>query len=152
MPILIVATKRYEGQRVGTLRCSNRRRTVPSPYKDALHSTGCERIEATVRKRRLLWSGGVARGNGPTTWQRIVGCLASPRTRISPHYNLVEGLWPRGRGKRKTRRNPLEEKKDRGGRQGRCCTWGDRMKLETFQSRVDWTDPRTPEVGRRLRR
>ena len=31
--------------------------------------------------------------------------------------------------------------------QGRGYTWGDRRKLETFESRVDWTNPSTPEAA-----
>ena len=48
-----------------------------------------------------------------TTWQRIVGYLASRGTGAPPHLTLgfgtanyakgTVGLWPRGRGKRKMR-------------------------------------------------
>ena len=81
-------------------------------YKDALQRTGCESIAATVRTRRLLWSGalvrmgdhmlpervmsgelenagkrgpGGRRNNGQTASQRIVGCLESRGTRAPPH-------------------------------------------------------------------
>ena len=33
------------------------------------------------------------------------------------------------------------------GGQGKGCTWGDRRKLEMFHSRVNWSDPKTPEVA-----
>ena len=43
----------------------------------------------------------------------------------------------------KVRKQAEKERSGRGG-QGRGCAWGDCSKLETFQSRVDWTNPRTP--------
>ena len=41
----------------------------------------------------------------------------------------------------------IEEKRGGKGRQGRGRAKEDRSKLETFQSRVDWTDPRLAEVA-----
>ena len=38
------------------------------------------------------------------------------------------------------------EKEERGG-QGCGCTRGDLRKLEIFQSRVDWTEPKTPKAA-----
>ena len=52
-----------------------------------------------------------------------------------------------GEGGGKCFRNPAEEEKGRRGRQRGGSTWGDRRKPETFQSRVDGTDPRTSEAA-----
>ena len=45
-------------------------------------------------------------------------------------------------------RKPAEKERGKTGGEGWGCTcWGDRRKLETFQSRDDGTDPRTPEAA-----
>ena len=44
-------------------------------------------------------------------------------------------------------KNGRERERQKRPGQGGGCTWGDRRKLETFQSRVDWNGPRTPEAA-----
>ena len=88
-------------------------------YKDALQRTQCESIEATVRTRRLLWTGallrmgdhklpkrvmsgehenagkrgpGARRESGRTAWQMIFGYLASRGTGEPPHLTLGRGI------------------------------------------------------------
>ena len=58
----------------------------------------------------------------------------------------VYGGVGEGRGKRRSKSGRGRERPKRQTRLLKSCTWGNRRKLETFQSRVDWTDPRTPEA------
>ena len=41
-------------------------------YKDTLRRTGCQNIEATVRTRRLMWSGALLRMGGPRLLKRVM--------------------------------------------------------------------------------
>ena len=82
-------------------------------------------------------------------------CLGELEYRRTRPWGLVQHRMRRGlqiydrvsEGRGKGVRNSAEEGK--GGRegQGRGHTCDDHMKLESFLSRVDWTDPRTPEAA-----
>ena len=62
-------------------------------YKNALHRTGCERIETTVRTMRLLWSGSLL---------RIIGDHRLPMRIMSGELETTGKRGPAGKKKEGT--------------------------------------------------
>ena len=70
-------------------------------------------------------------------------CSACPRSRLIIWSRETGSVVPSRVSSFILHTAAEEEWNGRGG-QGWGCTWGDCSKFETFSTRVDWTNPRTP--------
>ena len=84
-------------------------------------------------------SGACHRGGLEHRHTRLWGLVQHSMRRV-----LLQVYGHVGEGRGKGVQKPVEEERGERGGKNWAFTWGDRRKLETFKSRVHWTDPRTP--------